>query len=224
MMSNVLLDDLDKELERWGHAFCRYADDCNVYVRSKAAGERVMASLTRFLEKKLRLKVNPDKSAVARPWRRTFLGYTMTVHKDPRLKVAAEPVRRFKQALRELFRRGRGMSVGGLIAEMTPKLRGWVAYFKLAQVGRIFHELDGWIRRRLRDVLWRQWKRFKTRVKNLMQRGIAAERARKAAGNGRGPWWNAGRSHMTDAYPARYLASLGLVSLQQELRRLQRLT
>jgi RNA-directed DNA polymerase len=224
LLSNILLDDLDKELERRGHAFCRYADDYNVYVGSKAAGERVMASLTRFLEKKLRLKVNAEKSAVARPWKRKFLGYSMTMHKAPRLKAAPESVRRLKQSLKELFRRGRGMSVGRLIEEMTPKLRGWIAYFKLSEVKGIFEELDGWIRRRLRCVIWRQWKRSYTRAKNLMKRGLTEERAWISATNGRGPWWNAGASHMNDAFRAGYFARLGLVSLPQELRRLQSLT
>lgn len=224
LLSNVLLDDLDKELERRGHVFCRYADDCNIYVQSKAAGERVMASLTRFLERKLRLKVNPEKSAVARPWKRKFLGYSMTMHKAPRLKAAPESVRRLKANLKDLFRRGRGMRVGRLIEEMTPKLRGWIAYFKLAEVKGIFDELDGWIRRRLRCVIWRQWKRPYTRARNLMKRGLTEERAWKSATNGRGPWWNAGASHMNDAFRAGYFARLGLVSLQHERRRLHSLT
>ena len=224
LLSNILLDDLDKELESRGHAFCRYADDCNVYVRSKAAGERVMASLERFLEKKLRLKVNRNKSAVARPWERKFLGYSMTMHMAPRLKVAPESVRRLKKSLKLLFRRGRGMRVGRLIEELTPKLRGWIAYFKLSEVKGIFEELDGWIRRRLRCVIWRQWKRPYTRARNLMRRGLTEKKAWITATNGRGPWWNAGASAMNDAFRARYFTDLGLVSLQQELRRLNRST
>jgi RNA-directed DNA polymerase len=224
LLSNVLLDDLDQELERRGHSFCRYADDCNVYVQSKAAGERVLASLTRFLEGKLRLKVNAQKSAVARPWDRKFLGYSVTMHKAPRLKVAAESVLRLKTALKETFRRGRGRSLRNLIADLTPKLRGWIAYFKLSDVKGIFEELDSWIRRRLRCVLWRQWKRSYTRAKNLMKRGLTEDRAWISATNGRGPWWNAGASHMNDAFRTGYFKQLGLVSLQQELRRLQSLT
>ena len=204
--------------------FCRYADDCNVYVRSKAAGERVMASLERFLGKKLRLKVNPDKSAVARPWERKFLGYSMTMHKAPRLKVAPASVWRLKKSLKVLFRRGRGMRVGRLIEEMTPKLRGWIAYFKLSEVKGIFEELDGWIRRRLRCVIWRQWKRPYTRARNLMKRGLTEKKAWTTATNGRGPWWNAGASAMNDGFRARYFSDLGLASLQQELRRLNRST
>lgn len=150
LLSNILLDDLDKELERRGHAFVRYADDCNIYVRSRAAGERVLASLTRFLSRRLKLAVNAAKSAVDRPWKRTFLGYTMTHHHAPRLKVAGASVKRFKAALRDVFRHGRGRSIGRLIDELTPKPRGWMAYFRLAQVKGIFEELDQWLRRKLR--------------------------------------------------------------------------
>ena len=222
LLSNILLDDLDKELERRGHRFCRYADDCNIYVRSKRAAERVMASITWFLEGKLRLRVNADKSAVARPWKRKFLGYSMTMHKQPRLKVAPASVRRFKSKLKALFRRGRGQSLVGLIEALTPVLRGWMAYFRLSEVKGLFEALDGWIRRRLRCVLWRQWKHPAIRFKHLMQRGLSQERARRSAYNGRGPWWNAGASHMNAAFRAGYFAQHGLVSLQQELRRLQR--
>ena len=224
LLSNILLDDLDKELERRGHRFCRYADDCNIYVGSRAAGERVMTSITRFLERKLRLKVNPIKSAVARPWKRKFLGYTMTMHKKPRLKVAPASVRRLKQSLKAIFRHGRGWSLGRLIETLRPKLRGWMAYFKLSEVKGVFEKLDGWIRRRLRGVLWRQWKRSYTRAKKLMKRGLSEARAWASATNGRGSWWNAGSSHMNDAFRVGYFARLGLVSLQQELRRLESLT
>ena len=222
LLSNILLDDLDKELERRGHRFCRYADDCNIYVWSKRAGGRVMDSITRWLACKLRLRVNRQKSTVARPWKRKFLGYSMTMHKRPRLKVAPESVRRLKQALKEIFRRGRGWSLGRLIEELTPKLRGWIAYFKLSEVKGVFEELDGWLRRRLRCVIWRQWKRPRTRAKKLMRCGLTEARAWQSATNGRGPWWNAGASHMNAAFRAGYFAQHGLVSLQQELRRLAR--
>lgn len=188
LLSNILLDELDKELEKRGHRFVRYADDCNLYVQSRRSGERVMASLTQFLEKRLKLKVNFGKSAVDRPWRRTFLGYSMTHHKKPRLKVADSSVNRLKANLRQLFRRGRGRSLKKLIEESTPKLRGWIAYFRLAEAKGIFDELDGWIRRKLRCILWRQWKRSFTRARNLMQRGLSEHRAWKSAQNGRGPW------------------------------------
>jgi len=193
LLSNILLDELDKELERRGHKFCRYADDCNVYVQSRSAGERVKESITRFLERRLRLKVNEEKSAVDRPWKRKFLGYTMTWHREPRIKVAESSVKRLKVKLREILRRGRGRNIGRLIEEeLTPLLRGWMNYFRLAEVKGIFEELDGWIRRKLRCVIWRQWKRTWPRVKGLMKRGLERDRALKSATNGRGPWWNAG--------------------------------
>src|SRR5688572_24459226 len=173
LLSNILLDELDKELERRGHKFCRYADDSNIYVQSRSAGERVMKSLSRFLERRLRLRVNVEKSAVARPWERKFLGYSLTWHREARLRVAASSVQRLKAKLRETFRRGRGRNVGRLIeAELTPLLRGWMNYFRLAEVKGIFDELDSWIRRKLRCLIWRQWKRPRTRAKHLMQRGL----------------------------------------------------
>lgn len=214
LLSNILLDDLDKELERRGHTFCRYADDCNIYVRSKAAGERVLASLSRFLEQKLRLKVNAAKSAVARPWQRKFLGYSMTTHLKPKLKVAEASVERLRGALKEELRRGRGRNLKRLIEEkLTPKLRGWANYFKLAEVKNVFEELDGWMRRKLRCLLWRQWKRSVTRARNLMKRGLDERRAWRSATNGHGPWWNAGASHMNEAFPKRFFDELGLASL-----------
>ncbi|WP_312867326.1 group II intron reverse transcriptase/maturase [Rhizobium sp. P40RR-XXII] len=156
LMSNILLDDLDKELERRGHAFCRYADDCNVYVRSQHAGERVMAPLTCFLTERLKLTVNGAKSAVDRPWRRIFLGYTMTAHKAPRLRIAASSVARFRGKLKAAFRAGRGRALGATIKDLTPVLRGWIAYFRLTDSKGILEDLDGWLRRRLRCILWRQ--------------------------------------------------------------------
>jgi len=222
LLSNILLDDLDKELERRGHAFCRYGDDCNIYVRSKRAGMRVMASVTRFLARRLKLKVNGEKSAVDRPWRRTFLGYSMTAHRQPRLRVAPSSVVRFKAKLRQLFRRGRGRSLAKVIAEASPILRGWIAYFRLAETKRVFEDLDGWIRRKLRVILWCQWKRPRTRARKLMQRGLAEARAWASAMNGRGSWWNAGASHMNHAYPTSYFRKLGLTPLIEQLHRLQR--
>jgi RNA-directed DNA polymerase len=222
LLSNILLDDLDKELERRGHAFCRYADDCNIYVASKRAGERVMASITRFLSERLKLTVNAAKSAVDRPWKRTFLGFAMTAHKQPRLRVAPTSVARFKGKLKAALRRARGRNIACTVKDLTPVMRGWLGYFRLAEAKGVFEELDGWIRRRLRCILWRQWKRPHTRKARLMQRGLAEERAWRSAYNGRGPWWNAGASHMNDAFRAIFFANLGLISLQMEHRRLNR--
>ena len=222
LLSNILLDELDKELERRGHKFCRYADDCNIYVQSRSSGERVMKSITSFLDRRLRLKVNAEKSAVARPWERKFLGYSLTSNRKPRLKVAKESVKRLKGKLREIFRRGQGRNLGQLIAdELTPLLRGWMNYFRLAEVKGVFEELDGWIRRKLRSVIWRQWRRTITRAKGLMQRGLDKLRAWESANNGRGPWWNAGASHMHTAFPKSYFDRLGLWSLLDQRLRLQ---
>jgi RNA-directed DNA polymerase len=218
LLSNILLDDLDKELERRGHRFCRYADDCNAYVKSKKAGERVMTSITRFLEKRLKLKVNREKSAVDRPWMRKFLGYSMTWHKVPKLKVAPESIRRLKGRIRELLRKGRGRNVGRVITELRPLLSGWMEYFKLSQVKNTFELLDEWLRRKLRCILWRQWKKPRTRAKRLMERGIEQVRAYTSAYNGHGPWWNAGAPHMNAAVPIKWFAQQGLVSFLGKYR------
>lgn len=215
------MDDLDKELEKRGHVFCRYADDSNIYVKSKRAGQRMLESLTRFLTSRLKLKVNAEKSAVARPWERKFLGYSMTFHKQPKLKVAPAVVDRMKAKLREMFREARGRNIGRFIEELTPVPRGWVNYFRLVEVKGLFEKLDGWIRRKLRCLLWRQWKRTYTRVRNLMKRGLKEDHAWQIAGNGRDPWWNAGASHMNLCYPASFFERLGLVSLQGQPRKLQ---
>jgi RNA-directed DNA polymerase len=221
LLSNVLLDELDKELERRGHKFCRYADDCNIYVRSKAAGERVMKSVVKLLSERLRLKVNAEKSAVARPWERKFLGYSMTWHKQPRLKVAPESIQRLKAKVRTIFREGRGRSLPKVIQELNQLLRGWMNYFRRAEVKGVFEELDGWLRRKLRCLLWRQWKRPFTRAKNLMKLGLEKLRAWKSATNGRGAWWNAGASHLNEAFPKSYFDRQGLISLLDQLRKLQ---
>ena len=213
LLSNILLDELDKELERRGHSFCRYADDCNIYVRSKRAGERVMDSVSKFLEKRLRLKVNKKKSLVDRPWRRAFLGYSVTWGQNPRLKVALPSVKRLKGKLRNSFRQGRGRNLQRVVEDVNPLLRGWINYYSLCEVRKVFEELDGWIRHRFRCILWRQWKRPYTRMKNLMRRGLSEERSCRSAFNGRGPWWNSGASHMNEAFPKTYFDKLGLISL-----------
>jgi RNA-directed DNA polymerase len=205
-------------LERRGHAFCRYADDCNIYVRSRRAGERLMASLTRFLGERLRLAVNLAKSAVDRPWNRTFLGYTVTAHKEPRLRVAATSVARLRDKLRDQFRQGRGRSIRRSVEALRPLLRGWMQYFRLAQAKGVFGELDGWLRRKLRCILWRQWKRPRTRAQRLMQRGLDAARAAASAYNGHGPWRNPGASHMNDAFRKTFFDQLGLISLLEQHR------
>ena len=221
LLSNILLDELDKELERRGHAFCRYADDANIYVATRTSGERVMASISQYLSERLKLTVNQSKSAVDRPWKRTFLSYRMTWHRKPRLTVAGKAVARLKANLKAIFRRGRGKNIHTTIKETTPKLRGWIAYFRHSEVKGIFDELDGWLRRKLRRILWKQWKRPYTRAKNLMRRGLSEATAWRSATNGRGPWWNAGATHMNKAVPKSYFDKLGLVSLMDQYQRLQ---
>jgi group II intron reverse transcriptase/maturase len=221
LLSNILLTDLDRELERRGHAFCRYADDCNIYVRSRQAGERVLASLTRFLTQRLKLKVNAAKSAVARPWERKFLGYSLTWHKAPRRRIAPSSLQRLRKRIGEVLKGARGRSLGQTIQALNPVLRGWAAYFKLTETKQMLEELDGWLRRKLRCILWRQWKRPYTQARNLMKAGLKEERAFRSAFNQRGPWWNSGASHMNQAFRKSYFDRLGLVSLLDTVRRLQ---
>ena len=221
LLSNILLTELDRELECRGHAFCRYADDCNIYVKSKTAGERVMASITRFLADTLKLTVNAAKSAVAFPWERKFLGYSLTWHKAPKLRIAPTSLKRLEGKIREVLQGARGRSLTAVITELNPILRGWMAYFKLTETKRALEELDGWIRHKLRCMLWRQWKRPYTRAKNLMKAGLTEERAFRSAFNQRGPWWNSGASHMNQAFPKSFFDRLGLVSLLDTMRRLQ---
>jgi len=214
LLSNILLDDLDKELERRNHRFCRYADDCNIYVYSLKAGERVKESVSEFLSKRLKLKVNKDKSAVDRPWRRKFLGYTMTMDRSPKLRASRQAIKHLKDTLRSILRKGRGRNIARLIKEeLNLVIRGWGEYYSLTLVKHVFEELNQWIRRKLRCILWRQMKRVWTRAKRLMEYGLYKERALKSAMNGRGPWWNAGASHMNEAYPISYFNRLGLVTL-----------
>lgn len=224
LLSNGLLDDFAKELERRGHRFCRYADDANVYVQSKRAGRRGMASLTRLLEGRLRVKGNPSKSVVDRPWNCTFLGYTVTHHRQPRLKPAPKSVKRAKDRLRQITHRGRGRNIRVVIEESNRFTRGWVGYVRLASVKHQFDTLDQWIRRRLRKILWEQWRKPKPRRRKLMALGLEAERARKATATGLGAWWNAGASHMHAAVNNRVLASWGLRSLLDQPRARQRST
>ena len=221
LLSNILLTELDRELERRGHAFCRYADDCNIYVKSQTAGERVMASITRFLADTLKLTVNAAKSAVAPPWERKFLGYSLTWHKAPRLRIAPTSLKRLEDKIREVLKGARGRSLSRTVQELNPVLRGWAAYFKLTETKKALEELDGWLRRKLRCILWRQWKRPYTRAKNLMKAGLTEERAWRSACNQRGPWWNSGASHMNQAFPKAFFDRLGLVSLLDTTRRLQ---
>ena len=222
LLSNILLTDLDRELERRELSFCRYADDCNVYVNSQRAGQRIMAGISRFLAKRLKLTVNEAKSAVARPWERKFLGYSVTSQRASKIRIAKQSIDRLKARVRELCCQGRGRSLPRIIDSMNPLLRGWMNYFSLTQSRRPIEELDAWLRRRLRSIVWRQWKRPKTREAKMRAHGLDAQRAWKSSVNGRGPWWNAGAKHMIAALPPKYFTQLGLVSLVATHQHLQR--
>ena len=214
LLSNIMLDDLDKELERRGHAFCRYADDCNIYVRSQRSGERVLESVTLFVEKKLKLKVNQSKSAVDRPSKRKFLGFSFFGGKNPRIKVAKESIAKIKKTLKQCFRRGKGRNLGRFVTEeLNPVIRGWINYFSIVDTKKFAEELDGWIRRHLRKLIWRQWKRAWTRRKRLILAGLSEEWAVMGAFNGRGPWYNAGAYHMNIAFKKKFFDKIGLVSM-----------
>jgi RNA-directed DNA polymerase len=220
LLSNIVLDDLDKELERRGHSFCRYADDCNIYICSHRSGERVMQSITRFVEQRLKLRVNRTKSAVARPWQRKFLGYTFSWHFQTRIRVAKQSIGRLKDKLKDLFRKGRGRNLARFIqTNHNPVLRGWSNYFRLTDFRGFAEKLDQWLRRRLRCILWRQFKHPWKRFQMLMKQGLSEERAARSAFNQKGPWFNAGASHMNQAFPKRYFDQFGLISMLQTLHR-----
>ena len=220
LLSNVLLNGLDRELQRRGHRFVRYADDVVIHVRSKRAGQRVLASVTRYVETALKLRVSETKSAVARPSQRTFLGYRID-HRGV-LCISVKSRVRLIGKLRQLLRRARGRSLRHTIEVLNPVLRGWAAYFKLAHSPTALQDIDGWVRRKLRCVLWRQWKRPYTRQRYLQRLGLSEQRAWTSVVNGRGPWWNAGASHMNAAMPKARFDRMGLVAVLDTVLRLQR--
>jgi RNA-directed DNA polymerase len=218
LLSNIVLDELDKELESRGLRFVRYADDFQIYVKTQRSAERVKANVIRFIESKLRLKVNADKSDIGRPWEREFLGYSFTIDKQCKVKASKSSIIRLKKKIKQKFRSGRGRNLSKFITEdLNPLLRGWISYFRLSETRMYAKDLDSWIRRRLRKVRWQQWKRRWTRFKELMRRGLDEERAVMSAFNDRGPWWNSGASHMNQAYPLSYFKKLGLISLHAYL-------
>lgn len=211
LLSNIMLDELDKELERRGHCFVRYADDCNIYVKSERSGERVMESVKKFLTKKLKLKVNEKKSAVSRPEKRKFLGFSFTRGNEPRRRIAPESMKRFKEKVRELTQRGR--NIIQIASDLGKYLIGWRGYFGYCQTPTTLQNLESWIRRRLRSIIWRQWKRGTTRYAELRQHGIPHYQAAVAAGSPTGPWRMAGHFAMQQAFPNAYFDSLGLPRL-----------
>ena len=210
MLSNLVLDELDRELERRGHRFVRYADDSNIYVGSERAGLRVMESVARFITHRLKLKVNQAKSAVARPGQRKFLGFSFTGEREPRRRIAPKAIARFKERIRERTRRTRGISLAQMVNEITTYLRGWLGYFGDCQTPSVLQSLESWLRRRLRSVVWKQWKRGRTRFRELRKRGISKDLAATTAGSPHGPWRIANSPALSIALPNAYFAGLGL--------------
>ncbi len=213
LLSNLMLDVLDRELEHRGHRFVRYADDSNIYVCSRRAGQRVMQSVTSFVTRRLKLKVNGHKSAVARPWQRSFLGFSFTSGKEPKRRVAPKSIARFKQRARELTRRTVGVSMPQRISRLAAYLRGWRSYYGYCQTPSVLKELDSWVRRRLRAAAWKQWKRIRTRYKRLRQRGVNPTKARHCAFSSDGPWRLSACPALSIAFPNAYFDSLGLPRL-----------
>ena len=213
LLSNIMLDEFDRELERRGLRFSRYADDSNIYVRSKRAGERVMDSLKRFLITKLKLKVNESKSAVARPWERKFLGFSFTHGFKPKRRIAPKAVDRFKERVRELTSRTRGVSMERMAEELTRYLRGWLGYFGKCETPSVLEGLEQWFRRRLRSAIWKQWKRGKVRFAELRKRGVGNDLAAQTAGSSHGPWRLADSPGLHIALPNAFFDSLGIPRL-----------
>ncbi|AIM16913.1 DNA polymerase [Bacillus sp. X1(2014)] len=224
LLSNIVLDELDKELEKRGHKFVRYADDCNIYVKSKRAGERTMASVKRFIEGKLRLKVNEKKSAVDRPWKRKFLGFSFTPSKEPKVRIAKQSLKRMKKKVREITSRKMPYPMEYRIKKLNQYLLGWCGYFALVDTKSIFEDLDGWIRRRLRMCLWKNWKTSKTRIRNLIKLGVPEWKAYEW-GNSRKGYWRISKSpilHRTLGNS--YWSNQGLKSLQKRYEFLRHLS
>jgi RNA-directed DNA polymerase len=213
LLSNLMLDVLDKELEKRGHRFVRYADDCNIYVRSQRAGERVMVGIKRFLAKRLRLKVNKAKSAVAKPSVRKFLGFSFTYGSEPRRRIAPQALARFKARVRELTRRTCGRSLAQIVKELSVYLTGWRGYFGFCQTPSVLRGLDEWFRRRMRTIAWKQWKRGHARFAELRRRGVGRDLAAQTAGSPHGPWRLANSPALTIAMPISFFRALGLRSL-----------
>jgi RNA-directed DNA polymerase len=216
LLSNLVLDELDRELERRGHRFVRYADDCNIYVGSERAGQRVMESVTRFITKKLKLKVNEAKSAVARPQERKFLGFSFSAGPEVKRVIAPKALDRFKQRIREITRRAKGVSMETTMEVLAPYMRGWRSYFGFCETPEVLVSLTGWVRRRLRCALWRQWKTVRRRRAALLELGVRPQLAANMAGSGRGSWYLALTKALNVGLSKAYFRSLGLPSLFEE--------
>jgi RNA-directed DNA polymerase len=215
LLSNLVLDQLDRELEARGHRFVRYADDCNIYVRSERAGQRVMDSVKRFLTHKLKLKVNEAKSAVAKPQERKFLGFSFLVRpgKEPKRRIAPKAIDRFKERVREITRKAKGVSMEQMIEELSRYLRGWRGYFGFCETPAELENLDSWVRRRVRRGFWWQWKTRRKRLAELIRLGARPELAARTVGSPCGPWRASGTPALHQALSNAYLASLGLASV-----------
>src|SRR5216684_6580963 len=216
LLSNLVLDELDRELERRGHRFVRYADDCNIYVSSKRAGQRVMESVTQFITQKLKLKVNEAKSAVARPQQRKFLGFSFTSGPEVKRRIAPKALDRFKQRIREITRRAKGVSMETTMEELAPYMRGWRSYFGFCETPEVLIGLTRWVRLRLRAALWRQWKTPRRRREALIELGVRTRLASNTAGSGLGPWYLAKAKALSVGLSNAYFKSLGLPSLVDE--------
>ena len=216
LLSNLVLDELDRELERRGHRFVRYADDSNIYVRSERAGQRVMESITRFITQKLKLKVNEAKSAVARPQERKFLGFSFTAGPEVKRVIAPKALDRFKQRIREITGRAKGVSMKTTMEELAPYMRGWRSYFGFCETPGVLVSLTGWVRRRLRCALWRQWKTVRRRRAALLELGVRPQLAANMAGSGRGPWYLALTKALNVGLSKAYFRSFGLPSLFED--------
>ena len=222
LLSNILLDELDKELERRGHRFCRYADDCNVYVKSKRAGERVLKSTTKFLEQKLKLKVNTEKSAVSSPTKRKFLGYSFYYGKGGiKFRVHDKSYERLKEKIKDITNRNVSMNFNHRIKKLNEIIIGWVNYFKLADMKRKLEDLDQWIRRRLRACVWKTWKKIKTRFQNLMKLGIPRDKAWESANTRKGYWRISNSPILNKTITNQRLINHGFKSLSSQYEKLR---
>src|SRR5437773_2450396 len=213
LLSNLVLDELDRELERRGHRYLRYADDCNIYVRSQRAGQRVMEGITRFITHQLKLKVNEAKSAVARPHERKFLGFSFSAGPEVKRIIAPKALERFKHRIRDTTRRAKGVSMETTIAELAPYLRGWRSYFGFCETPVVLEYLTRWVRLRLRAAMWRQWKTPRRRRAALLELGVRPRLASNTAGSGRGPWYLARAKALSVGLSNAYVKSLGLPTL-----------
>src|SRR2546425_613243 len=213
LLSNLVLDELDRELERRGHRFVRYADDSNIYVRSEQAGQRVMKSITRFIVQKLKLKVNEKKSAVARPQQRKFLGFSVTDGSVIRRTIAPKAVERFKERIREITKQAKSGSLAQTMKVLAPYMRGWRGYFGFCETPDLLIQLTRWVRLRLRAALWRQWKTQRRRRAMLLQLGVRGALAKTTAASSRGPWHLAHSKALSIALSHAYFRSRGFPSL-----------